>query len=172
MTEIEVFLEHWERYRSVTLQCIDLLEEAELGWRPQPEAQSCAQQLLHIVQNEDYFIRGIFEGDWDTERLRFPREMPAKEALRRHYVEVRDRTLARLRALGAEDLDRPTPVPRGPTDMPLRWWLWLMLEHEVHHKAQLAVYFRLLNKVPPYFAAPLPPGDRPDVRKRAELGGV
>src|SRR2546425_12783504 len=40
--------------------------------------------------------------------------------------------------------------------MPLRWWLWFVLEHEIHHKAQLALYLREMGKVPPFFALPLP----------------
>jgi len=172
MTELEVFTEHWERYRSVTLQFFDMLSEEELRWRPDPTAHTCAQQLLHIAQNEDYFFRGIFGGDWNLELLRFPKEMPAKDELRRYLIEVRGRATDCLQALSPLDLDKPTPAPKGPTAFPLRWWLWLVLEHEVHHKAQLSVYMRLLNKVPPYFASPLPPGDRPDIRIRAEMGGV
>jgi uncharacterized damage-inducible protein DinB len=172
MTELEVFREHWERYRSVTLQFFDMLSEEELRWRPDPDAHSCAQQLLHIAQNEDYFFRGIFAGDWDLERLRFPRQMPARDELRRYLVAVRELANGYLEGLSPSALDQPTRVPRSPSDFPLRWWLWLILEHEVHHKAQLSVYMRLLHRVPPYFAAPLPPGERPDIRVRAEMGGV
>jgi hypothetical protein len=31
-------------------------------------------------------------------------------------------------------------VPNATVELPLRWWFWFVLEHEIHHKAQLAVY--------------------------------
>jgi uncharacterized damage-inducible protein DinB len=55
-------------------------------------------------------------------------------------------------------------------ELPLRWWLWFVLEHEIHHKAQLALYLRQLGKVPPFFAMVLT--DRPDIRIRSEMGGI
>ena len=170
MTELEVLKEHWERFREVTLQFLDLLGEEDLGWRPAPEAFTCGQQLLHIALTEDYYFRGVFEGDWwDKARLKLPKDGPGRDELRRYFAEVRERTKAHFAALSAADLDRATPFPNAPADLPLRWWLWFILEHEVHHKAQLSVYFRQMGKLAPYFAFPLPAGDRPDIRIRAEL---
>jgi len=53
-----------------------------------------------------------------------------------------------------------------------RWWLWLLVEHEVHHKAQIAVYLRRMGKTPPFFAAALEGGARPDMDMTEKLGGV
>ena len=53
-----------------------------------------------------------------------------------------------------------------------RWWLWLLVEHEVHHKAQIALYLRQMGKTPPYFAAALEGGTRPDVEMMEKLGGL
>ena len=53
----------------------------------------------------------------------------------------------------------------------LRWWLWLLVEHEVHHKAQIAVYLRQMGMTPPFFAVPLENGARPDIEARERLGG-
>jgi uncharacterized damage-inducible protein DinB len=77
-----------------------------------------------------------------------------------------------------EDFDRLTDgmldeimrVPSAAAELPLRWWLWFVLEREIHHKAQLALYMRQLGKIPPFFAILLP--DRPDIRIRREWGGV
>jgi uncharacterized damage-inducible protein DinB len=50
--------------------------------------------------------------------------------------------------------------------IPLAWtrcsWLWFVLKHEIHHKAQLAYFLRMLGFEPPFFALALPPGVRRD----------
>ncbi len=171
MTELEVIHEHWERFRQITLQFLDLLGEEDLSWRPERDAFTCGQQLLHIALTEDYYFRGVFGGEWwDKARLRLPKKTPAADELRGYFTEVRERSRVHLASLTPADLDRATPFPNGPADLPLRWWLWFILEHEVHHKAQLAVYFRQMGKLAPFFAFPLASGERPDIRIRAELG--
>ena len=171
-SEIDDLREHLERYRAVTLQHFEILSEDELSWRPRAEAFSCAQQLLHIIQNEDFYIHGLAANDWNLEWLRFPKPMPSQAALREQFGDVRRTTLAYLESLtdGAlKELRRPG---HAPIDASLRSWLWFLVEHEIHHKAQLAEYLRALGHLPPYFGIPLPLGTRPDIAARADLGGV
>lgn len=170
MTELDVITEHWERFRAVTLQFLDLLPAEELDWRPAPEALSCGQQLLHIALTEDYYFHGVFGGEWwDKARLKLPVKSPGTDELRRYFAEVRERSRVHLASLVPADLEQATSFPGAPADLPLRWWLWFILEHEVHHKAQLAVYCRQLGRLAPFFASPLPAGERPDIRIMAEL---
>ncbi len=172
MTELEVIVGGWERHRAVTLQFLDALTEEELAWKPTPVAMSCGQQLLHIAQNEDFHERGLFAGAWDRELLRFPKPMPSKEALGAYFGEVRARMGARLAALTPADLEAPCEHPNAPSGLNLRWWLTFLLEHEVHHKGQLAVYFRQMGKLAPFFAIASPPGHRPDIQAREDFGGA
>src|SRR6266850_2175395 len=92
-SERDDLLEHLERYRAVTLQHLDLFADAELGWRPRPDAFSVGQQFVHILHNEDFYIRGLFENDWNMARLRFPPVLPAGAALKEQFAEY-------LRGLG------------------------------------------------------------------------
>ena len=78
--------------------------------------------------------------------------------------------LADFDMLTDANLDEVKQVSNVPWELPLRWWLWFVLEHEIHHKAQLALYLRQLGKVPPFFAMVLT--DRPDIRIRSEMGGI
>ena len=170
--ELDDLREHLERYRAVTLQHFDILSEAELAWRPRAEAFSCAQQLLHIVQSEDYFTSGLFAGDWSLDRLRLPKPMPSKPALHQKFLEVRRNTLSWFSGLSDSALNEIKRHGHAPVDGSVRSWLWFILEHEIHHKAQLAEYLRALGHTPPYFAMVFPPGERPDIAARASLGGV
>jgi uncharacterized damage-inducible protein DinB len=170
LTELANIREHWTRYREVTLQHLDMLSDEEMGWRPQSELFTCGQHLIHILQTEQYYFYGLFKGEWNPTRLHFPSRHPPKQELRREFEATRARTIEALDTLTEAKLDEIMRVPTAPVDLPLRWWLWFILEHEIHHKSQLALYLRQLGRVPPFFAMVLP--DRPDIRIRAEWGGA
>ena len=163
MNELDDLREHLERYRAVTLQYFDILSEAAMTWRPRPDAFSCAQQLLHIIQSEDYFIGGLFGDDWNLDRLRFPKPMPSKAALQQQFGDVRRTTLSYFSTLTESALNTIKRHGHAPVDASVRSWLWFILEHEIHHKAQLTEYARTLGHTPPYFAMVLPIGERPDI---------
>jgi len=171
MSELDDLREHLERYRAVTLQSLDLLADEDLEWRPGPDHYTLGQQFLHIAQAEDFQIQGLFFGDWDYERARFPGGALGVEDLREKLREARSRTLAALDGLDEAELDDPVTLAAAEPPQTRRWWLWILVEHEVHHKAQIAVYLRQMGKTPPYFAAALEAGARPDVEMREKFGG-
>ncbi|HEY5619767.1 MAG TPA: DinB family protein [Vicinamibacterales bacterium] len=172
-TEIDDLREHFDRYRAVTLQHLERLADEQLSWRPRPDAFSCGQHFVHLVQTEDFYMRGLFQHDWDPERLRFPKALPRKAELREQLDAVRQFTLNHFATLTSEQLTAIVPPILGSTvTWSLRSWLWYVLEHEVHHKAQLAEYLRQIGTVPPFFAFVLPDGQRPDIKARADLGGI
>jgi len=171
MSELHDLREHLERYRAVTLQCLDLVGDEELGWRPGPDHYTLGQQFLHIAQAEDFQIQAHLFGVWDYERARFPARELKVDDLRTLLIETRDRTRAALDELDEGSLGEPVDHGEGRPIQTLRWWLWLLVEHEVHHKAQIAVYLRQMGKTPPYFAAALEGGARPDVEMREKMGG-
>lgn len=170
--EMDDIVEHMERFRSATLALFDEIDEGDLSWRPTPEQYSIGQQLLHIAQTEDLFAHGLFESDWDYARVRFPESLLSCEELRYFFVEVRERTRDHLTTVRDEKLGEIVTVPGSPTEHSLRSWLWFLVEHEMHHKAQVAVYLRLMGRTPPFYAAQLAKGERPDIQARDDLGGV
>ncbi len=170
-SELEDFREHLERFRAVTLQVLEIIADEELSWRPDENSFSCGQHLLHIAQAEDFYIRGLLESAWDMERLRLPKTVPSRAELRTFFGRVRDHTLTHLQSLDPSNLGNIWDVPGAPKPMTLRSWLWFVIEHEIHHKAQLAVYLRQMGHVAPFYAMPLPIGERPDFKARQDLGG-
>lgn len=166
--ELREYSEHLERFRAVTLQSLDLVHDRDLPWRPHPEMMTLGQQFLHIAQSEDLGVRGIFHGEWDRERARLPKIIPGTDVLRSALTESRAQFRTALEGLDAHGLSRMV----GHPPIALSSWLWSLLEHEVHHKAQIAMYLRLMGKTPPFFAAPLEDNSRPDVEAREKFGGV
>ena len=173
-TELSNLREHLDRYRAVTLLTLDAVPSDDaLAWRPAPGSFTLGQQLAHVAQTEDYYTGGLFGGGaWRQELLRFDAAPAGRDALRAHFVEVRARFAAHLDALTDTALGETRDAPHAPQPLTLRWWLWFLLEHEIHHKAQAAVYLRMLGREAPFYAAPMPLGTRPDVDVRESLGGV
>jgi len=160
--ELAVLRDNFERFRGVTLQMLNLLPEEKLSWRPAENLRSFAEQFLHIARVEDYHARGFFAGDWSPEHTKFPSLPLSHEDLKRELVAPRPFLMQHLEALDVARLDSIPQVPNMPIPWSLRTWLWYLVNHEVHHKAQLALYMREIGIKPPFFAFVFPGGFRPD----------
>ncbi len=161
--ELGVLREHLERYRGVTLQTLEMVPEDKLAWYPAVAQFSFGQQFLHIAQTEDFYSHGFFAGDWDSKRFHKPNRRLTRDLLQSKLQEVRRYTLKHLERVEPRQLDALVQVPNIPVEWPLRSWLWYLIEHEIHHKAQLALYLRQIGLTPPFFAYVLPAGVRPDI---------
>ncbi len=163
--ELSALREHLDRYRAVTLQTLEYVPDDKLDWRPAEGLYSLGGHFLHIVQVHDFYLHGLLLGDWDFQRI-----TPYNGPLERHEVQPR---LEAARSFAAEHLARLDPahlndvmqVPNVPVPWTLRDWLWYLVEHEVHHKAQVALALRLIGIEPPFFAYIFPKGVRPDIRR-------
>ena len=172
-TEIEDLTEHYERYRAVTLEHLERFSDEQLTWRPRPNAFSCGQQFVHLIQTEDFYMHGLFEEDWSIERLRFPAAVPAKPELKEQFESARAYTRSRLSTLTVDRLSTIVPpIMNSPIRWSLRSWRWSGLEHEMQPKGQIAEYMRAQLMTPPFFAMVLPEGQRPDIEARTNLGGI
>jgi hypothetical protein len=91
-SEIDVLREHYDRYRAVTLEHLQRLSDEQLVWRPRPDAFNCAQHFVHLLQTENFYMRGLFGQDWKPERLRLPKALPNKPDLQGQFAAVRSST--------------------------------------------------------------------------------
>jgi uncharacterized damage-inducible protein DinB len=169
--ELHDLIEHFERYRAVTLQALGLVSDQQLAWRPARDYYSLCQQFIHIAQAEDFQTHGLFARNWDFDRVRLPRTCWKREQIQAYFSEVRTYTLSQLQQLNRAQLDEKLEIPGTPGTWSLRSWLWFVLEHELHHKGQIWVYLRQIGITPPFYAMPLQPGERPDIAAREKLGG-
>lgn len=162
--EVGALREHFERYRGVTLQILDLIPDDKLAWRPLDGQRSFAEQLLHIAQVHEFYLLGLFLNDWNFDRVK-PVAQPLNRAeLREKLTAVGKLASEHLASLDPARLDAVMTVPNVPVPWTLRDWLWYVVQHEVHHKAQLALYLRKIGVVPPFFAYVFQGGFRPDIR--------
>lgn len=162
---IRSFYPFWDaQYRPYLLLALDALPPERFDFKPRPEMLTVQQVFVHIAENEWGFVHNIVDGgnNGKWEQWLVEHEYPSQG-----WKTVRDAPdHAALRAL-LEESHRPTQrwfdrpamelgrVCRWAGDggaerkATLHWILDGVQEHEIHHRAQLNMYLRLMGITPP-----------------------
>jgi uncharacterized damage-inducible protein DinB len=156
MTLPEFFLKQKEAGRARTHQVTVLLREEHMPWRPVPGAISVGEMLRHMWVAEEGVRAVALHGDFSYYEKRIPQGLAAVVGDPQSLGEE----LANLERIHVETL---AAVSKFPAD---RWdeerahealgfrrkvgvILMGMNEHEVHHRAQLMTYLRMLGTPAP-----------------------
>jgi hypothetical protein len=123
-----------------------------IAWRPTPAAMSFADLAQHLIDADA----------WLFEKLRNPELAPmvgragiAGSPSAAEYSDLQDRLRLTgiqradlIRALTTEQFEAPIPDARFGGIVSV-WWVVVRgnLDHEVHHRGQLAAYLRFINGV-------------------------
>ena len=170
----------WRRERAWTRELVAAFPEEAFGWRPAPDAFSCGELVVHLIQSERFWRRLLVEGAagrrYDpfgltggvAERyaaFRRPNlvstraaDQPATFAacLERWETE-QARTEAAFAAFTSEQLAGVVVHhPVAGLVEPLFDMIWFMTSHDVHHRGQLSAYAKMLGlPQPPLYVGPL-----------------
>ena len=156
----EFFLKQKEAIRARMRQATALLRPEWMGWRPEKDALTVGEMLQHLWVSEEGVRCVALEGNFAYYETRIPKGLRA--AL--HTVGSLEEELAHLERTHAETLAavRSFPIERWEEDrvhegLGFRRKIGIILmginEHEIHHRAQLMTYLRMLGTpVPEPFA--------------------
>lgn len=141
-TELESFLEIWDRETEKTVSLLETLPKDGYDFRPDPEGRSLGELAWHLAEGEAYgsfFIeRGGMSRDERPPGMTRPKTVAE---LAPEFARVHREARERLRNLTNEDLDRTIKGFSG--DTPIRDMLWdFILLHNVHHRGQLTLLIR------------------------------
>ncbi len=154
---LEEALEAWSYTRSGVVDELRNLPEKGLEFRPNPESRSAAELVRHIVESGQLMAGELGRRDGDFRRKSY-------EALLREHRKGLNRTHtkrellallreshrdgeARLREAG--ELRMLQLIRRFDGEMGTRLaWMNHGISHEEYHRGQLALYARLLGRVP------------------------
>jgi len=130
-----------------------VLEEADSEFRPREEMMTVAQHVAHAAQTIDWFINGVtrpegFDLDFE-EQMKLQRGTKSLTEARARLDAACERACKFLRSKTPEELAQPLPPGPIMAAQPMSDIVWAMLDHTAHHRGALAVYVRLLGKVPP-----------------------
>jgi uncharacterized damage-inducible protein DinB len=162
---VRAFYPYWDaQYRPYLIAAVNAFPVPQLDYKPRPEMLTARQIAVHIAEAEINWITKIVEGGTqvESEDWILPAEDPAQGW--RSTVDAPDHAalqslLARSHEATQRWLDHSADelgrlfrrvfsdgVERTYT---LHWILDHVQEHEIHHRAQLNLYLRLLGIEPP-----------------------
>lgn len=143
---VDHLLTHWQTVRTGLLETIDKFQDADLEYRPFPAGWTVRQLLLHIA-HEEY---GEFSYGISQQLIDFPPEFSLEDghslaAVKQKLAEVHQPVLDYVRALSDGDLIQTITTPWGPA-YPLLDMLEHIIDHEIHHRAELSFILGLLGR--------------------------
>jgi uncharacterized damage-inducible protein DinB len=143
VSAVELF-GHWTVVRKGLLQALDQVSDEQLAFVPRAGLWSLGTTARHIAEAEEGWFRHAVQRELATWPEFADAETPTVAAVRALLGEVHARTEAFLTGVDAADIDRPVELPWGPA-VPLRWCIWHVLEHEIHHRGEISLMLGLLG---------------------------
>jgi len=138
---------YWERVRKTLIQAAHLIPRGKLEWRPAKGMYTIGDLLRHMVDTEEFWIQGVLLGTkCDPDRKR--RDFPTVVKILKDWERIHRKTVAALSKMPIRSLSRKVRIQEDG-QVPVGWLLWHVVEHEVHHRAQITTYLRLLGVEPP-----------------------
>jgi uncharacterized damage-inducible protein DinB len=159
---IGAFYPFWDaQYRPFLVKAVEALPAERFDFKPRPELLTAHQLILHIAEAERGWILHVVEGG-SYEEWVIDHPDPAQGWQTVHHAPDHAALLAELEtwhahtqrwfARPAAELGRVITEQRaGRPDrrFTLHWILDHVQEHEIHHRAQLNLYLRLMGITPP-----------------------
>lgn len=138
------FLDYYEKVRQRTLKVIDAIPREKFDWTYREGKFTFADIIRHIATIE----RWMYAENVQLNPSRYPghgRELAdGPENVLAFFDRLHRESMEIFGSLSEDDLNRKCTTPGGA---PITVWKWLraMVEHEVHHRAQIYVYLGLLG---------------------------
>ncbi|MFZ0534105.1 MAG: DinB family protein [Anaerolineales bacterium] len=136
---------HWEQVRADLVATIDMFNEDELTFVPFKGSWSAGQIMLHIADCENYWLHWVVRQEIEQWKYYDFTDHPTKPAIEDVLEGTRKKTIAFLDSLDECDLDTVYKTPEGQA-FTLRWIIWHVLEHEIHHRGELSLALGLLGR--------------------------
>jgi len=119
---------------------------ADLPWRPHPRSSSVEEIMKHQLLSERRFFAEFLGSPEPAAKEVLPAQ-PAIDAYTGRLVELASARLGWLAATRDEDWLRTTNF--FDVERQRIWIFWRRVLHTAHHRTQLTVYLRLLEKTVP-----------------------
>ncbi len=135
---------HWDQVRVDLLRALDMVTDEQLTFTPREGLWSLGRVAVHIASAEDGWFRYVVQRQLPGWPGLKAEDYPTVGAIKTLLNEVHARTDAYLETVDAADLDRIIETPWGES-LSLRWIVWHVLEHEIHHRGEIFLMLGLLG---------------------------
>jgi uncharacterized damage-inducible protein DinB len=147
-TRIREFLDYYEKVRQRTLKVIACIPRERFDWTCHEGKFTFADIIRHLAAIERYMYAENVQG----KPSRYPghgKELAdSPESALRFFASTHQESMEIFGRLTDSDLEQKCVTPGGAS---ISTWKWLraMVEHEIHHRAQIYVYLGLLDIATP-----------------------
>jgi uncharacterized damage-inducible protein DinB len=148
----ELFLAQKQSEHEGTLAVYDKIPRDRLDWRPREGMLTLGQMARHVWRSEEGTRRIALEGNWSYYETRIPQGLLAVlgevKSLEDELREIRRVHQETMRAVEAFPLDRWDEIRENTqfhTRRTVASMLFRIIEHQVHHRAQVGTYLRILT---------------------------
>jgi len=145
------FLDYYGKIRSRTLKVIRTIPAERLEWTFREGKYTIGDQVRHIATIERYMFAETFAGRPSCYQGCSKEIADGYDDVLDLFNKLHGETLTILRGFDDADLNKSCITP-GNSTIPLGKWLRAMVEHEIHHRAQIYIYLSILDvPTPPIF---------------------
>lgn len=148
LQSVQAFADYDESTRRRTMSFVRTVTPDKVEWSPATGECSFGGLIRHLSAAETMFVGAVVDGRWSYEGHE-PTGAPTLDALTDEMVAAHGAAIMRLRAYPNADLFVKRATLNGP---PVKAWrlMLAMVEHEIHHRSQLAMYLMLNGVKPPH----------------------
>ena len=151
ITSIKSFLEYDDKIRERTNRLISVIPANSFDFTYKPGKFTIADQVRHIAAIERYMFTENVAGRKSSYPGCGKELADGYENVLKYFNTLHQESIDIISQLSDTDLNKKCMTPGGAQ---ISVWKWLraMVEHEIHHRAELYIYLNLLNvKTPPMF---------------------
>lgn len=151
ITDIQSFLTYYAKIRERTKRVIAVVPPDKIDFTYKAGKFSIGDEIRHIATIERYMFAETIAGRPSAYKGCGKELADGYENILAYFEQLHQESLEIFSQLSAEDLQRKCITPGGAS-MPIWKWLRAMVEHEIHHRAQIYIYLNLIDiKTPPIF---------------------
>lgn len=141
---VQSFIDYYEKIRERTNRIIEVVPPEHIDFSNKPGKFTIGDQIRHIAAIERYMYGETISG----RKSAYPgcgKDLAnSYEDTVKFFNEMHRQTLEIIAGLSDDDL---TGKCLTPANYEISVWKWLraMIEHEIHHRAELYIYLNLLD---------------------------
>ena len=144
ITDIQSFLAYYAKIRERSKRVIAVVPPDKIDFTYKEGKFTIADVIRHIAAIERYMFAETIAGRPSCYKGCDKELADGYDNILAYFDQMHQESWEIFSQLSPEDLQRKCITPGGAS-MPIWKWLRAMVEHEIHHRAQIYIYLNLLN---------------------------
>lgn len=141
---VKSFIDYYEKIRERTNRIIEVVPPEHIDFSYKPGKFTIGDQIRHIATIERYMYGETISGRKSAYPGCGKEFADGYEDTVKFFNEMHRQTLEIISTLSDEDLTRKCLTPANH-EISIWKWLRAMIEHEIHHRAEIYIYLNLLD---------------------------